>query len=186
MSSENPAPAADERRSLPSWEAISARTSSRWVSSRYRVRGPEEPSQAIALGSRDDMGMEVGDRLAHNVVHSHERSLGPGRDSHCSGDSGHGGEIRSDELIGHVLDRRNMEARDHERVARKERGVVEKGSHPLRLAHNRSRGASSCDVTECAHHRASDWHHGDTAWLPDQRRVNRESSIVRGSDRANG
>ncbi len=139
MSSENPASAAEERRSLP--ELGGDLRSYLLTVGVVPVPGarPEEPSQAIALGSRDDMGMEVGDRLAHDVVHPHERSLGPGRHSHCSGDSGHGGEIRSDELIGHVLDRRNMESRDHECVARKERGVVEKGCHPLRLVNDGGR-----------------------------------------------
>lgn len=36
---------------------------------------PEEPTKAVALRSRHDVHVEMGDALTHGVVHRHERAL---------------------------------------------------------------------------------------------------------------
>ncbi len=57
---------------------------------------PEEPAQAVTLGSRHDVGVEVRDALAHDVVHRDERALRAERRRDGGGDALHGVEERPD------------------------------------------------------------------------------------------
>ena len=57
---------------------------------------PEEPAQAVAAGPRHDVGVEVRDALAHDVVHRHERALRAERRRKRGGDALHRLEERPD------------------------------------------------------------------------------------------
>ena len=82
------------------------------------------------------MHVEVGDALAHPVVHRDERAVGPEPDFYRRSDALDALEKRTQRLDGKVEQRLDMVSRDDEHVAGKDGTLVEECDRDLVVEHD--------------------------------------------------
>lgn len=94
--------------------------------------------------------MEMGDALAHRVVHRHKCALGVQADAYRRGQAAGCRGQTSRELIGKVFESLDMAARDQKGMAGEQRPIVEKGDEFGFLEHQVRRFGSIDDLAEAA------------------------------------
>jgi hypothetical protein len=95
------------------------------------VPGPEEAAQAITPGPRHDMGVQVRDALADDVVHGDERSLRAKGIGNGGADRPDGAEERHDQLVGQVRKSHDVLAGDDQDMTLEKRPRVEERDNLL-------------------------------------------------------
>jgi hypothetical protein len=86
--------------------------------------------------ARDDVHVEVGDALAHPVVHRDERAVGPERDFYRRSDALDALEERTQRFDGKVEQCLDMVSRDDEHVAGKDGTLVEECDRDVVVEHD--------------------------------------------------
>src|SRR6478609_2854971 len=115
---------------------------------------PEEAAEPVALGTRDDVHVQVRHGLAHDVVHRHERALCAERTDDGRGEALGGPEHRGVQLGREVEEGVDVSSRHEQDVTLEDRAAVEEGDEVRLVEHDVGRHLPR-------HDRAEDAVHGD-------------------------
>lgn len=112
--------------------------------------GPEEPPKPVLEAAGDNVHVDVGDALAHLVVHGHEGAVGTHGFRHRGGDPLHRGKQRMQGVDGEVDQGLVMRPGDDQDMSGEERPKVQEAEDLLFVQHHVGRPIPPGDVAEIA------------------------------------